>query len=378
MINIPLNVTVKCTDGAVGKSTSVIINPVSRKVTHFVALDSHGVQRLVPLDQVEETSADTITLRCNRGALENMDKFIVDHYITSSRYSNYGGSQGAYYTPYVVQKQEKTSILIEEEQIPEGETSINRGTIVEATDGEVGKVDELLINPDSGEITHVILRMGQALSKKEIAIPVSAVRSVVGEHVYLKLDKQGISSLPAIPVSRPWEQISAAEVELMISTFNTTDGAKNALAQLQKLERQGALDVLNAAVLTKDAEGKASFKETGDIHPRRGALFGAIAGGLMGLVGGPVGVVVGAVAGATTGHVAAGKMDMGFPDEFLKETQKHLEMGSSALIVLADKIWADDIVKVVAKFNGIQVSHTVSDDIVAELLENLDQEDDPS
>ena len=371
MINIPLNADILCNDGAAGKSTSVVVNPVTRKVTHFVGMDSRGIERLIPIEKVEDSSADSITLSCSLADLGALEKFIVERYITSERYSNVG-VHGAQFSPYVVQKTEATTIKVEEEQLPEGTTSINRGATVEATDGQVGKVDELLISAESGEVTHLVLSTGQPLGRREIAIPVSAVRKVVGEEVHLKLDKQAIASLPAIPVQRPWEEITVSDVELLVSTFTDAEYAGMALAKLQKMERFGELDVLNAAVVTKDAEGEASFKETGDIDSRRGALFGAITGGLFGLIGGPVGAVVGAVAGAATGHVAADRIDMGFPDEFLENLKESLEKDSSALVVLVENPWVDAAVKVIADFNGKQVRQTLPDDKVAELLKKIE------
>jgi uncharacterized membrane protein len=374
MINIPLNAEIICNDGAAGKSTSVVVNPVTRKVTHFVAMDSRGIERLVPIGQVEDTSANSITLSCSLAELEAMENFIEERYITSDRYSNVG-VHGAQFSPYVVQKTQQTTIKVEEEQLPEGTTSIHRGTVVEASDGEVGRVDELLIDTDTDVISHMVLSTGQPLGKKEIAIPVSAIQSVVGDVVYLKLDKQGISSLPAIHVHRPWEEITVSDVELIVSTFTDAEYAGMALAKLQKMERFGELDVLNAAVITKDAEGEASFKETGDVDSRRGALFGALTGGLFGLIGGPVGAVVGAVAGATTGHVAAGRLDMGFPDEYLQSIQESLERDSSALVVLVEQPWVDAVIKVIANFDGKQVRQTLPDEKVAELLKAIEGTD---
>ena len=373
MINIPLDVDVICTDGTAGKSVSVVVNSVTHKLSHFVVKGRHGVQKMVPIDQIEETGAKSITLKCNLAEFETMDEFMVEHFIVSEQIANYGGTEGAYFTPYTVQKTEQATIKVEEERLKDDEKSIKRGTKIEATDGGVGVVDEFLIDPVSGEVTHVVLKTGQPLGKKEIAIPLSAVKSAVGDKVYLKLDRQEVASLPAVPVHRPWEEVSVADVELIVSTFYESDLAEMALNKLQKLERYNELDVLNAALLVKDEEGKGTFKETGDINPRRGALFGAITGGLIGIVGGPVGIVVGAAAGAATGRVAAGKIDMGFPDEFLKEIEEGLKSGSSALVVLAENQWVPAVVRVMADFDGKSVRQTLADEKVAELLKNIDK-----
>ena len=86
--------------------------------------------------------------------------------------------------------------------IPPGEMTVRRGTLVDATDGCVGKVGELLVDEASGQITHVVLQEGHMWSKKEVTLPLSAIDRVLEETVYLNLDKQAIEALPSIPVKR--------------------------------------------------------------------------------------------------------------------------------------------------------------------------------
>jgi len=86
-----------------------------------------------------------------------------------------------------------------------GEVVIRRGAQVRATDGKVGKVDEFLINPGNGLISHLVMREEHLWGAKDVTIPVSEIEKIDDEMVYLKLDKQTISSLPAIPVKCKWK-----------------------------------------------------------------------------------------------------------------------------------------------------------------------------
>ena len=84
MINIPIGAHVRCTDESCGKTTHVIINPVTRKVTHLVVKDNHllkGKQRLVPIERVKKTTHDKIWLDCSRDELRQMEAFIGTRYI---------------------------------------------------------------------------------------------------------------------------------------------------------------------------------------------------------------------------------------------------------------------------------------------------------
>jgi uncharacterized protein YrrD len=96
-------------------------------------------------------------------------------------------------------------VPFEHEHIPAGEIAIRRGTPVEATDGQVGKVDEFLVDPENDIITHLVLREGHLWGKKDVTIPVSEIDRLGEEAVYLKLDKEAIEELPTIPVRRKWK-----------------------------------------------------------------------------------------------------------------------------------------------------------------------------
>ena len=114
----------------------------------------------------------------------------------------YGGSH--YYMPYVTPDM-TVQVPVEHLQIPYGEMAVRRGTRVEATDGYVGKVDEFVINPENGYITHLVMREGHLWGKKDVIIPLSAMMGDTSEDtVFLKLDKQQIQSLPTFPVHRRW------------------------------------------------------------------------------------------------------------------------------------------------------------------------------
>lgn len=156
-------------------------------------------------------------------------------------------------------------------------------------------------------------------------------------------------------------------VELIIAAFNDEDEAGQALETLKKLEKEQIIMLVNAAVMVKDEKGKVKLKETQDVDSRRGAVFGAIAGGLIGLLGGPAGVIVGAAAGAATGGVAAGRIDMGFPDDTLKELQEALTPGSSAIIALIQHEWVDRVVEEMEKLGASLFREALKDEIAAQL-----------
>lgn len=163
-------------------------------------------------------------------------------------------------------------------------------------------------------------------------------------------------------------------VELVVAAFKSVDEAKEALKEMRRLDREGVIGVLNAAVMVKKESGKVSIRETQDVDGVRGAIFGAITGGLVGLLGGPPGAIVGAVAGAATGGAAAEVIDMGFSDETLKDLQESLQPGSSAVIALIQHEWVDRVVLELEQYGADLFREALKADIAAQLAPEEEEE----
>jgi sporulation protein YlmC with PRC-barrel domain len=216
-MEIPLNAQVEYTDGVawhnVGRCECVLINPVIDEVTHLVVKEdsSPNTEYIVPVNLVTETTADTIRLNCNKDELDKMDPFIKTTFVeeklpvnTFSSASRYGIGMGPnFYWPYA-SFDGTIKVPVEHLQVPPGELVVRRGTRVEATDGYVGKVDEFVVNPENGHITHLVMREGHLWGKKDVIIPLSAMGETRGDTVFLKLDKQQIEALPTYPLQRHW------------------------------------------------------------------------------------------------------------------------------------------------------------------------------
>lgn len=64
-----------------------------------------------------------------------------------------------------------------------------------------------------GLLTHLILGEDSSGKKKEVAIPVSAIKSFGQERIYLNIDKRATSSLPKVPIERRYELALKTEIE---------------------------------------------------------------------------------------------------------------------------------------------------------------------
>jgi uncharacterized membrane protein len=331
-------------------------------VTHVVVReDAPGhVERIVPTERVVETTADTIRLDCTLDELHAMREFLTVKYeeIQVPRYlsSDVG-------TPYYYADTEVVPITYE--LIPEGGRSVHPGTPVLASDGHVGDLDELVTDPETGRITHLVLREGHIWGKKKVLLPISMVEEATPEGtIRLHADKKAISALLAMPARQFY---GVTDINLLVWTYDQADASKGAMKSVKHLSRQERGAILAAARLVKDAEGKTSMEEMGDVDKKHGALFGAVTGGLLALVGGPAGLAIGAAAGAVAGRAGAKWIDQGFPQEFLNGVAARLEAGKSAILALVEKGSVDTLMAALATTGGSCLQMPVTDEMLAQL-----------
>ena len=202
--DIPLGKDVYCTDGLVGQSSHLILNPLNRRITHLVVRKRHfpHSDHVVPMELVAETTGSLIRLSCSTHELTLLDPFTETHLVEVDPLELDYPFDSILMWPYVTPEEELLSI--DEERVPPGELAVGRGARVHDIGGYMGSVDEFLVNPADEFITHLVVREGHPWNRKEITIPVSQVALVAEETVYLKLDLQQITVLPTIPIRRHW------------------------------------------------------------------------------------------------------------------------------------------------------------------------------
>lgn len=193
---------VSCTEGVCGEVSRVVVDPVARTVTHLVVEPKHfhGSGRLVPLDLVDATTGE-IRLRCTLADFEELDpaeetQFLPDtpgypgydpDQVLAMPY--YGMGMGATYVPQTITY----------DTVPLDEVEVRRGEHVHATDGHIGRVQGLVIDPSSHHVTHVLLQEGHLWGRKEVAIPISAVTEI-DDGIRLNLTKQQVQDLPPVDI----------------------------------------------------------------------------------------------------------------------------------------------------------------------------------
>jgi sporulation protein YlmC with PRC-barrel domain len=199
-----------CSDGVCGKVTCVVVDPVARTVTHLVIEPGHRYDRgrLVPLDLVDATTGE-IRLRCTLEEFEELDPAEETQFLPGTPgYPGYDSEQ-VLYMPYygmggmgMGMAGAYAPVTVTYDAVPLDEVEVRRGEHVHATDGHIGKVQGLVIDPGSHHVTHVLLQEGHLWGRKEVAIPIGAVTGVE-DGIRLNITKQQVQDLPPVDIHHP-------------------------------------------------------------------------------------------------------------------------------------------------------------------------------
>ena len=200
---------VVCTDGIGGDLTRVVVDPVARAVTHLVVepKNRRGRARLVPVGLIEATTTQ-VQLRCTVEEFTKLDDAEETQFFPGTS-GDWGYDDGEvmswpYYSMMSLGELWGGSVIepVVHDRVPLGEVEVRRGENVHATDGAIGKVQGLVIDPRDHHVTHVLLQEGHLWGRKEVAIPIVDVSSVV-HGIHLRISKREVQDLPAVELEGP-------------------------------------------------------------------------------------------------------------------------------------------------------------------------------
>ena len=164
-----MGVPASCTDGFCGNVTHFVVDVATLAVTHLIVDPErrHGQGKLVPVGLVEAAD-DSVELQCDLAAFDALGD-----------------------AAEVLQPSASGTAL-------SGHLAVHGDQPVHSTDGEIGKIRAVMVEANSGRVTHVLLQEGHLWGKREVAIPWDTVTNFDGG-VYLSLTSDAIKELPAVP-----------------------------------------------------------------------------------------------------------------------------------------------------------------------------------
>jgi sporulation protein YlmC with PRC-barrel domain len=204
-----------CTDGPCGQVSRVVVNPVAQTVTHLVVEPKHrqGLGRLVPLDLISGTPHQ-VRLSCSQAEFQRLPSAEETQFIPGTvGYAAYGPSQILAWPYYGLGPMGPAAIpdaggpadaVVTYDAVPPGEIAVHRGDPVQATDGAIGHVRGLVVDPRSHHVTHVLLAEGHLWGRKQVSIPVRAVAAGprTEDGIRLTITKDQVKDLPAVDIQQ--------------------------------------------------------------------------------------------------------------------------------------------------------------------------------
>jgi sporulation protein YlmC with PRC-barrel domain len=205
-----------CTDGACGQVSRIIVNPVTREVTHLAVDPKHrrGPGRLVPVDLADATT-DQIRLGCTLAEFRTLQPAQETESVPDLDPTGHQGSSSnqvkwrlSAIGPWPTRdarrpRRPEAPQQVTVDSVPSGTVDIRRELTVCATDGEIGQVQGLIVEFGGHQVTHVLLQEGHIWGRKDVAIPIGAVAKIGTMLIHLSLTKHQVKDLPPVDIDHP-------------------------------------------------------------------------------------------------------------------------------------------------------------------------------
>jgi uncharacterized membrane protein len=164
--------------------------------------------------------------------------------------------------------------------------------------------------------------------------------------------------------------------DLVCLAFKDLHTADHFLNDLRNLEKEHVLELEDACIVVRDADGKIHLKQSVNlvaIGASRGASFGMLMGTLVGLLfmNPLAGLLAGGVFGAGSGALQGKLTDYGIDDGFIKSLGNTIEPNTSAIFLLVRKAVADKVMPRVAQYEATVLKTSLSNEQEDALKEAL-------
>jgi sporulation protein YlmC with PRC-barrel domain len=210
-LQLTTNMPVNATDGHVGILADIIVDPVEERVTHLVVRRAHALRAhswMVPVE-VARNDGKGLALSWSTAEVEAADPVDETEFVELGGWPHETalGAVGAVrvlswpYFPSVGRMAEfpgpdETDTLAEYDRIPLGTVEIRRESEVFTSDHVmVGHVEGFVVAADH-TISDLVLKKGHHFGTKEMTVPVTSVKSIATDAVYLSISRAELDRLP--------------------------------------------------------------------------------------------------------------------------------------------------------------------------------------
>jgi sporulation protein YlmC with PRC-barrel domain len=178
-MRLDLDAKVRAHDGEeIGSVDRAIVDPRTNEVTHIVVRTGaiFGRDIMVPREDLERANqdGDTVQLDLNKDELERLPDFVAEQYgappPTWVAPTGYGFPSSGYAWPIAMDPMMGTVPMMIPDEVAEGETeepdqvTLTKGALVlDRHDDDIGVVDDVRFDAETGVLQGFVLRVGGAL-----------------------------------------------------------------------------------------------------------------------------------------------------------------------------------------------------------------------
>lgn len=147
--------------------------------------------------------------------------------------------------------------------------------------------------------------------------------------------------------------------KLLVISFDDALRAQEFLLAVARLQKNEVIQLHDAVVIRRDADGTSHVRETSDLSPSQAGVGAGVWGLLLGtLFGGPIGGLVIGAASAGGGALYARLVDTGVKDATISELRRAVPPGRTAVALLVSHISVADLQRELARFPHAQLVET--------------------
>jgi sporulation protein YlmC with PRC-barrel domain len=191
-LKIHIGADVRTRDGAhVGRMHRVVVNPDEQAVIGIVVLEGGLLSRdvLVPLDFVQRADDDEVVLNLDRDRLDQLPTFDFNEILVPPPTwpVAFGYPEAWAYLPKSHRK-----------RLGPGQIDVKRGMRVLAVDGEVGQIDDVALDLQTGELTGLWVRPTAPFSS-ELRVPAEWIERASDDAVFVAGTKADVAERLVTP-----------------------------------------------------------------------------------------------------------------------------------------------------------------------------------
>lgn len=202
--DLRIGADVICQDGRCGKLLKLVVDPEQAEITDLIVEKGFLLKedRMIPLDKIEKTSPEEIQLSLTGEELEELETYqeFAFEVIKPEEGEDFSEGEIVMYSPMVTPYGSVAGPFLPavrklvQEGLEEDQKVVQRGTAVVNQEQNLGEIDHLLVDRETGKIRHLVLEVG-ALDHAVI-LPFAEVQEIKQDRVVVAILEEELEELP--------------------------------------------------------------------------------------------------------------------------------------------------------------------------------------